>query len=77
MSSRKFRHAERIIAREDGPASFSGRTGTIVDFKGRGGYGVRFDDKPDVTEYLNSTWLDLLPVTTDRLSDTPQRNLPT
>lgn len=60
MSSRKFRDAERVIGREDGPASYRGRIGTIVDFKGRGGYGVRFDDRPDVVEYLESHWLDLL-----------------
>lgn len=59
MSSRKFRDTERVIGREDGPASYRGRIGTIVDFKGRGGYGVRFDDRPDVIEYLESHWLDL------------------
>ena len=59
MSSGKFRDAERVIGREEGPASFNGRVGTIVDFKGRGGYGVRFDDRPDVIEYLEPQWLDL------------------
>ena len=60
MSSRKFRDAERVIGREEGPASFRGRIGTILAFKNRGGYGVRFDDRPDVIEYLEPQWLELL-----------------
>jgi hypothetical protein len=59
MAERKFRHGNRVVGREDGPASFRNRTGTVVDFKGRGGYGVTFDDT-HVTEYLNSEWLDLM-----------------
>jgi hypothetical protein len=29
----------------------------VVDFKGRGAYGVRFDDRPDVVEYVDSHWM--------------------
>jgi len=29
----------------------------LVDYQGRGGYGVRFDDKPEITEYVNSDWM--------------------
>jgi len=57
--SRKFRDAERVIGREEGPASFRGRVGTVVDHKESGGYGVRFDDRPDAIEYLESHWLEL------------------
>ena len=60
MSSRKFRDAERVIGSENGPADYRGCIGTIVDYKGRGGYGVRFDDRPDVIQYLESYWLELL-----------------
>jgi len=58
MAKRKFRIGDRVVGREDGPASFRGRVGTVTDFEGRGGYGVRFDDT-GVTEYLNPEWLDL------------------
>jgi hypothetical protein len=57
MPKRKFGTGDRVIGREDGPASFRNRVGTVVDFKGRAGYGVRFDDT-GIPEYLNPEWLD-------------------
>ena len=57
MPNRKFRDGDRVIGRDDGPASFRNRVGTIVDYKGRGGYGVRFDDT-GIPEYLNPEWLE-------------------
>jgi hypothetical protein len=51
MAARKFRDGDRVAGCEVGPAAFRGRVGTIVDFRGRGGYGVKFDDT-DIIEYL-------------------------
>jgi hypothetical protein len=62
VANRKFRDEERVIGRQDGPASYRRRVGTVNDFKGYGGYGVRFDDQPDVTEYVESNWLESLSV---------------
>jgi hypothetical protein len=56
MASRKFQIGDRVIGEDEGPASFRGRTGMIVDFQGRGGYGVRFDHPP-IVEYVNSNWI--------------------
>lgn len=57
MAAKKFNTLDRVIGKEEGPASFRGRIGIVVDFKGRGGYGVLFEDAPGITEYLNSDWL--------------------
>jgi len=56
MSNRKFANGDRVVGCEEGPASFRGRAGVVVDFRGRGGYGVNFDDT-SATEYLDSNWL--------------------
>jgi hypothetical protein len=61
MAARKFRDDDRVIGREEGPASFRNRAGTVVDFKGRAGYGVRFDDT-GITEYVDSDWFSLVAV---------------
>jgi hypothetical protein len=56
VSNRKFENGDRVIGCEESSASFRGRTGIVMNFSGRGGYGVKFDDT-GVTEYLNSNWL--------------------
>jgi len=56
MAARKFGDGDRVVGREEGPASFRTRVGIVVGFKGRGGYAVQFDDT-GITEYLNSDWL--------------------
>ncbi len=58
MATRKFRDGDRVVGLEEGPADYRGRVGTIVEFGGRAGYRVKFDDS-GVTEYLNSDWLRL------------------
>jgi hypothetical protein len=60
MASRKFQMGDRVVGKDEGRASFRERTGTIVDFQGRGGYGVRFDDAPAIIEYVNSDWISLI-----------------
>ena len=57
MAARKFHDHDRIESPEEAPASFRGRKGLVVAYKGRGGYGVRFDDRPDIVEYVNSNWI--------------------
>ncbi|HET6844121.1 MAG TPA: hypothetical protein VFK06_20945 [Candidatus Angelobacter sp.] len=57
MALRKFQINDRVKGKEEAPASFRERTGIIVDFKGKGEYGVRFDDATEVTEYVNSNWI--------------------
>jgi len=57
MAPRKFQTNDRVISLDGSPASFRGRKGIIVDYQGRGGYGVRFDDKPETVEYVNSDWI--------------------
>lgn len=60
MAARKFRTDDRIIGNDKAPESFKGRVGTVVDFKGTGGYGIQFDDAPEITEYVLSTWISVL-----------------
>jgi hypothetical protein len=57
MPSRKFENDDRVVGRDEAPASFRSRAGVVVDFKGPGGYGVRFDDRPEIVEYVNSDWM--------------------
>lgn len=57
MSNRKFQSNDRVLGPDKAPASFRGRSGVVVDFKGKGGYGVRFDDRPEIVEYVNSDWI--------------------
>jgi hypothetical protein len=59
MAERKFRDGDRVAGREEGPADYRCRIGTIIEFGGRGGYRVRFDDTGTM-EYLNSGWLRLV-----------------
>jgi hypothetical protein len=46
MAHRKFRNGDRVVGHEEAPASFRER-----------GYGVRFDDRPEIIEYVNSHWM--------------------
>jgi hypothetical protein len=48
-----------VVGCEEAPASFRERTGTVVDYQQRGGYGVRFNDRPEIIEYVNSDWITL------------------
>ncbi len=57
MAARKFQRDDRVESPEEAPASFRGRRGVIVDYQGAGGYGVRFDDRPEIVEYVNSNWI--------------------
>ena len=57
MPGRKFQNNDRVVGHEEAPASFRGRAGTVVDYQGHGGYGVRFDDRPEIIEYVNSDWV--------------------
>ncbi len=57
MAKRKFFENDRVQGIEDAPASFRGRSGTVEQYVGTGGYGVRFDDRPDVIEFVNSGWI--------------------
>jgi hypothetical protein len=52
---RKFSHGARVIGKEEGPASFRGRTGTVIGYLSGSGYQVRFDDGP--IEYAYAHWL--------------------
>ena len=56
----KFELGARVKANEKAPGDYVGRVGTVVE-RGRGQseYGIRFDDGKG-TEYLSSTWLDVL-----------------
>lgn len=60
MARVKFEVGGRVWGKEEGPASFRGRVGIIVERgPGRGEYGVRFDDGR--TEYVMSWWLEAAP----------------
>jgi hypothetical protein len=53
MAGRKFQNDDRVVGRDEAPASFRNRVGVVVDFKRPSGYGVRFDDRPECIEYVN------------------------
>jgi hypothetical protein len=53
---RKFVDGTRVRGREEGAASFRGRTGTVVSYWGQAQYLVRFDDGRE--EYAYSYWLE-------------------
>jgi hypothetical protein len=57
MAYRKFQNGDRVVGHEEAPASFRERAGKVADYQGRGGYGVRFDDRPEIIEYVNSHWM--------------------
>jgi hypothetical protein len=52
----KFQPGDRVIGRDDGPASFRERTGTVLERVGRADYRVQFDD--DQIECVMSWWMD-------------------
>ena len=55
----KFSLGARIIGKEEGPASFRGRMGTVVSYLPGSGYQVSFDDGR--VEYAYAHWLESLP----------------
>ncbi len=55
---RKFVDGTRVRSREEGAASFRGRTGTVVSYWGESQYLVRFDDGRE--EYAYSYWLEAI-----------------
>jgi hypothetical protein len=55
---RKFIDGTRVRGREEGAASFRGRTGTVISYAGQAQYFVRFDD--GVEEYAYSYWLEAI-----------------
>jgi len=57
MARRKFQTNDRVEAPEEAPASFRRRKGTVADSNGKGEYGVRFDDRPEIIEWVNSNWI--------------------
>jgi hypothetical protein len=53
----KFNVGDRVIGREEAPASYRELKGTIVERgPGRAEYGVRFDE--DTLHYVMSWWID-------------------
>ncbi len=53
----KFIIGDRIIGREEGRASFRGRTGKVIEANpARSEYKVQFDDGRD--EWVNSPWIE-------------------
>jgi hypothetical protein len=59
-TTRKFSNGVRVIGREEGPASFRGRTGTVIGYISGSGYQVRFDDGR--IEYAYAHWLEMAAV---------------
>ena len=53
---RKFEDGARVRGREEGAASFRGRTGTVTGYVPCSGYCVNFDD--GMTENVPSYWLE-------------------
>ena len=61
MGQPKFRIGDLVIG-NDRKASFLGRTGCVAAWlSATSEYGVKFDDRPDVLEYVLSAWIDLVP----------------
>ncbi len=58
MARHKFSIGDRVIGNNK-KASFWERCGVVVNWLAESSqYGVRFDDRPETTEYVMSTWLD-------------------
>lgn len=55
---RKFEPGARVRGKEEGPASFRGRTGTVVEYGGDSQYWVQFDDGRK--ECVPSSWIEPL-----------------
>jgi hypothetical protein len=53
---RKFADGARVRSREEGAASFRGRTGTVMSYPPGSGYWVSFDDGR--VENVPSHWLE-------------------
>jgi hypothetical protein len=53
---RKFADGARVRGREEGRASFRGRTGTVTGYVPGSGYWVNFDD--GMTENVPAYWLE-------------------
>jgi hypothetical protein len=52
----KFAMGARVRGKEEGPASFRGRTGTVIGYVSGSGYQVSFDDGR--VEYAYAHWLE-------------------
>lgn len=55
----KFSEGTRIIGKEEGPASFRGRVGTVMSYLSGSGYQISFDDGR--VEYAYAHWLENAP----------------
>ena len=53
---RKFEVGGRVRGKEEGPASFRERTGTVISYLAGSGYQVSFDDGR--VEYAYAHWLE-------------------
>ena len=53
---RKFRDQDRVIGRDEGPASFRARAGCVVRYMDGSQYEVQFDDGR--TEVVMSSWIE-------------------
>jgi len=61
MRRPKFKIGDRVRG-SDCKASFRDRTGVVMEWLSKSSeYGVKFDDRPEVIEYVMSTWLDSVP----------------
>jgi len=58
--NRKFSYGARVIGKEEGPASFRGRLGTVLSYLRGSGYQVIFDDGR--VEYAYAHWLEPAPL---------------
>lgn len=56
----KFQPLDRVVIGAKAPANVRNRIGTIVDHRGPGLFGVRFDGVPDVWP-VRSWWLERAP----------------
>ena len=58
-TNRKFVNGARVIGKEEGPASFRDRVGTVLSYMSGSGYQVNFDDGR--VEYAYAHWLENFP----------------
>jgi hypothetical protein len=57
----RFKTDARFKGKDEGPADFRGRIGTVViQGPGAGEYTVRFDDSPAVVTCVQSIWIEPL-----------------
>jgi hypothetical protein len=56
----KFSEGARVVGKEEGPASFRGRIGTVLSYLSGSGYQISFDDGR--VEYAYAHWLENAPL---------------